>query len=101
MKKLTTEKLAEILSHGSGIDGTWYIEEMKGYFKAVNFYHCMDENGFYDGYADFSLIIPKSNPTNFRLHFHGQTSQYKNKRYMLREYLEDTFYYDLRKYSLP
>jgi len=85
---LTKEKLLEGLPQGSGIDADWYIEDMGSYFRADNSYHCMDEYGFYDGWQGFSLIIPKKNPDDFRFHFTGD--QYLAKKYMLREYLDDT-----------
>jgi len=92
-KKLNEFILENELPHGSGIDCKWQIEDKGKYFKCVNAYHCMNENGYYDGYADFTLIIPKKNPIDFKLHFNGKHSQYKNERYLLRDYLEDTFHY--------
>jgi hypothetical protein len=115
MKNLTLDNL-EDLPHGSGIDCDWQIDNMGKYFKCINSYHCMNENGMYDGYADFTLIIFKKpydfhkrfNPTrtelfnqvfdyDFNLHFNGSFSQWKNRQHMLREYLEDTFSYFLDK----
>ena len=93
--ELLIEMLESDLPHGSGIDGTWNIEDKGSYIKAVNFFHCMDEHGYYDGYADFSLTIPKKCLTDFKMHFHGPTSQYLNRKYMLRDYLEETFHYAL------
>lgn len=97
--KLNVERLERMLSHGSGIDCAWGIEDKGSYFKACNSYHAMNEWGMYDGYADFSLIIPKADPLEFRLHFHGNRAQYLNQRYMLREYLEDVFAYDLHAFG--
>jgi hypothetical protein len=51
----------------------------------------MNEIGFYDGIAYFTLIIPKDNPIKFKLHFNQAISQYYNRKYALRDYLEDTF----------
>jgi hypothetical protein len=93
--KLTEELLEEQLPHGSGIDCKWEIEDKGKYFKCVNAFHCMDDHGYYCRYADFTLIIPKKNPLDFRLHFNGKYSAYLNTRYMLRDYLEDTFHYEL------
>lgn len=81
------------LPHGSGIDGRWAIYKKKGYYKCLNSYHVMNENGMYNGWADFSIIISKRDPYTFRLHFHGDNAQRLNKRYMLRDYLEDTIAY--------
>jgi len=97
---LTIEILQDILPHGSGIDCTWEIEDKGKYFKASNSFHCMNENGYYVGYSDFSLIIPKKGWENFRLHFHGKYSHYLNSRFMLRDYLEDSFAFVLSDFSL-
>jgi len=86
---LSKEKLLDVLPHGSGIDGDWYIEDKGSYFYAGNSYHCMDEYGYYDGWQDFYLTIPKKDPTKFKLHFRGD--QYLARKYMLRDYLEDLF----------
>lgn len=91
------EELERSLSHGSGIDGRWNIEDKGRYIKACNFYHCMNSVGYYNGFASFTLIIPKKNPLDFRLHFNGKEAAYKNRQYQLREYLEDVFYCDLEK----
>lgn len=94
-----TASLMTVLPHGSGIDGNWHITEQLAYLKAENAYHCLNENGFYTGWADFSVIIPKRNPDGFRLHFHGTRSHYLARRYGLREYLEDTLHDALREPS--
>jgi hypothetical protein len=92
---LTEELLEDELLHGSGIDCKWEIEDKSNYWKCVNAFHCLNENGYYCGYADFTLIIPKKNPLDFKLHFNGKQSAYLNSRYLLRDYLEDTFHYEL------
>ena len=95
---LTEEILEGILPHGSGIDLRWEIEDKGNYFKGVNAFHCMNDAGYYCGYADFSIIIPKNNPLDFRLHFHGKQSHYYNTRLMLRDYIEETIYYALQEH---
>ena len=76
------------MPHGSGIDDVWIIEKKHGYFKCCNNYHCMNSDGYYNGWADFSVIIPFNNPENFRVHFHGQRSNHLNTRYGLRDAIE-------------
>jgi len=90
----------ENLPHGSGIDCDWFCEK-NGAGKVVcyNSYHCMDEFGYYDGYADFSVRWVAGKEKDFRLMFHGVNGQYLDRKYQLREYLEDTFYYNLE--SVP
>ena len=92
---MDVEDVRDALPHGSGIDDSWEIDHMGSYFRCYNGYHAMNEDGYYDGWADFSVIIPIKDPENFRLHFHGQRSQRLNRRYALREYLEDTIYWSL------
>jgi len=88
--------LLEDLPHGSGIDCDWHIEKAKsGKIVAHNSYHCMDDMGGYCGYADFSIRWTPGQEKDFRLMFHGREAQYLNTKYMLRDYLEDTFYHAL------
>ena len=107
MKRLTEKRLVACLPHGSGIDCDWVLTECPKYWKCENSYHCMNEFGYYDGYADFSLIIKKLSvihnagtayefeSVDFNLHFHGSASHSKNQKYFLREYLEEIFAQDL------
>jgi hypothetical protein len=100
MTKYTAEfidKITDKLPHGSGIDADWYIETKRQTIVASNSYHCMNDVGYYDGWADFTLYIPLKNPMNFKLHFGGQDAQYLNRKYMLRDYLEDTIAECLRE----
>lgn len=92
------DALANALPTGSGIDCKWQFTEQKnGNILAHNSYHCMNEYGFYDGWADFTLIFKKNKPlADFILQFNGKTAQYKNKRYMLRDYLEEFIYHCIR-----
>lgn len=91
-RELIEHVLLAILPHGSGIDCKWEFDWMaNGKVRATNSYHCMNENGFYDGYADFSLVFPTLQPFGaFRLAFHGKTAHRKARRYDLRDYLADT-----------
>ena len=92
------EKLADILPTGSGIDCNWtFTEQKSGNILAHSSFHCMDEHGGYDGWADFTVIFKKNAPlADFVLQFNGKTAQYKNRRYMLRDYLEATIYHYIR-----
>jgi hypothetical protein len=53
------EYFIENLPHGSGINCEWSgnIPETGDYVYISNSYQCMNENGFYDGYQDFSIRI--------------------------------------------
>ena len=97
---LTESYMIEMLSHGSGINGEWYFETTKDgkKIRCSNLFETMTEYGYIDGDAHFTIIVPKDDPQDFRLMFHADRSQYLNKKYMLREYLEDTFAEDIRQW---
>jgi len=84
----TTEWITNHLPHGSGINGDWNITDKGSYVMASCSYEAMNENGFYDGWQDFTVTIPKDNPTDFKLQFNG--NQYLAQKYSLRDYLIDT-----------
>jgi hypothetical protein len=81
----------ETIPHGSGINGNWEIEEKNRKWRFSNFYHGMNEFGFYDGYADFSVTVNPFDSGDFRIMFHNSPPRHKSWFYGLLEYLEDTF----------
>ena len=97
IRKHFAEKLVDELPHGSGLDCNWYydVPSSSNTVRLSNSYHCMKENGYHDGYADFTLIVDClpdiQNLHGFRLQFNGRESQKLNYKYGLREYLEETF----------
>jgi len=84
--------LATALPHGSGINSPWEITDMKSYVRAEGTFSPMNEQGFYLADAPFTVIIrgSPSGTLGFKLHFNGEWSQYMNKRFNLRDYLEET-----------
>ena len=94
--KLMFSYLESKFPHGSGFDGDWYFEDKGNHIIASNSYHVMDsESGMYDGWANFTVKIPKDNPREFKLHFDDSDSQYLNRKHMLRGFLEDTIAYTI------
>ncbi|MFO7891974.1 MAG: hypothetical protein R6V04_16730 [bacterium] len=89
----TTNNKRTHLPHGSGIDADYSIEETANTYIVENQYHCMNENGFYDGWIPFQLIIPKNDPQSFKLHFINLNGAgwYRVYKYQLRLYLEDLY----------
>jgi len=85
------ESLATALPHGSGINSQWEIMDMKTYVRAEGTYSPMNDAGFYLAAAPFTVIIrgTPSGTLDFKLHFNGSWSQYMNRRYMLRDFLEE------------
>jgi hypothetical protein len=56
--QIDIEKLENILPHGSGINCDWEFTEYKNKaVKCINYWHYMDENGFYDGFYKFSFNV--------------------------------------------
>ncbi len=93
---LIEDYLRKVLPHGSGIDCKWQFDYLKnGKITCVNAFHCMDENGYYCGYADFTLTVDLDKPADFRLVFNGRDSQRMNTKHMLKDYLEECFHYTL------
>jgi len=95
--------LLAVLPHGSGIDCDWRFDWFdNGKVRAFNSFHCMNDVGMYDGYADFSIVVPVHQPMSaFSLAFHGATAQRKARRYDLRDYLETTIYEAMSASAAP
>lgn len=51
------KQVLEVLPHGSGIDGRWQHVVVGNRDKFTCSIHCMDENGYYDGWQDFAVTI--------------------------------------------
>jgi hypothetical protein len=104
-------KILEVLPHGSGINSDWHIfMASPTRIRCHNTFHPMDEQGGYDGYADFAFLFDLRDTIHggdySRLMFLGSESQYYAKKYDLRDYIWDllceTLYYafggeDIRK----
>ena len=92
--KYTEEKIYSIidsLPHGSGFNSRWdYKIDTRGKLHLYQTYDYMDENGYYDTYIDFELVLYKD---SFKIHFlHVNNHQeYIIYTYMLREYFRDIF----------
>lgn len=113
----TVEEILHALPHGSGIDAQWSISCDTKHRKVFNCsYHAMDENGYYDGWVDFCVIVyqhtsDKFNPlcgpcagktqvihrrgdVDFRIS--GQFSaNRRNSTFGLKDHLSETIHYAL------
>jgi hypothetical protein len=91
-RALCEHVLCELLPHGSGINSAWSFHWFdNGNVLVSNSFHCMNDVGMYDGFADFTLRIKAGEPMrDFVLQFNGTTAQRKARRYDLRSYLVDT-----------
>ena len=78
-----------LLPHGSGLDGTWdidYAHSREDHIVLAMQYHAMDENGFYDGWIDFTLTITPSLQLGFKLSIRGNFGKYQD----VKDYLYET-----------
>jgi len=52
------DALADVLPHGSGIDGTWqFRENADGSVRCFNAWHAMSEHGYYCGWVPFAFTV--------------------------------------------
>ena len=89
-KKLSLNLVNSI--HGSGIDCEWYVSENKKYILLTNSYHCMDENGYYEGYCDFTVKIDKKKAKVHNITFQTNSFYYRKYVPVIRDYLEQLFF---------
>ena len=82
-------KLTDLLPHGSGIDQGCKIlpESTKNKIILLVPFHFMDDNGYYDGWKDYKIIVKPDLSSDFDFRIIG-----RDKR-NIKEYLYDTFAY--------
>ncbi len=108
MNEILEERLLQTLPHGSGIDGKWHVSTNNNYIVCTNFWHCMNEYGFYDGFIDFTVKFKLLDqalfcPLDFTLHANNwKHNRYKIEKYWkqlgVKEYIEDTIYYAMEQF---
>lgn len=76
--------------HGSGWDGNWKVEKTKTGFIATMSYHCMNENGYYDGWVDINVFFDDQLEIK-RVTFPGASSHYR-RNYLWDGYHEECIY---------
>ncbi len=84
----------EILPSGSGIDSGCQIDVKRTDDSRLvidSSYHCMDENGFYDGWIDFQVIVTPSLAFGANVVVKGYFSQRHGKHEQVRDYLQEVF----------
>lgn len=79
--------LLESLPHGSGIDCDWSFDITNKAIYCYNSYHVMNDNGCYNGYIDFAVIIK----TTYRT-IDGQLSFRISGRFGKDQDLKDNLY---------
>lgn len=94
---MTRKEFCEnVLPSGNGFDREWWpmLTYKNGTEVFAGGYHNMNEHGYYDGWTQLTLYIPKGNISNFRLTLSGGKRKYMD--YNMREYLNETIYTALR-----
>lgn len=88
--------IKNIVPFGSGFDTIYNVYEQKKNFKIVSSYHVMNENGYYDGWIDFTIYMWKNIPSNrnkdITIEINGKSSNYLADKYFAREYIKETIY---------
>jgi len=82
------DELLNELPYGSGLDGKWSMDYAKSNDTQLVFYmqyHCMNENGSYEGWVNFTLKIKASLQFDIDLSITGNF----DKRQDVKEYLYD------------
>jgi hypothetical protein len=83
-----------ILPSGSGIDSGCTIDTSKSNDDKLiiySSYHCMDENGFYDGWIDFKVIVRPSLSFGAIVDIVGPFSARNGKYAHVKDYLQEVF----------
>lgn len=84
-------ELSKLLPHGSGIDGDCYVDHEASHAEKIVIqtqFHHMNDNGFYDGWTDHTIIVTPS--------FRGINLRISGRdRNQIKEYLYATFNYAL------
>ena len=116
-------ELMEDLPHGSGIDCEWLVDfKSDGLPVFHNSWHGMNNDGYYDGYADFSVritrhkkdvindlcgpfegkkqIVYRKGDLDFMVQFAKDAPRGRSWFYGLKDYLEDTIGYFLGEYGI-
>jgi hypothetical protein len=83
------ETLANILPHGSGINGDWHIKKTGKKFICSNCYSAMDDMGGYCHDYDFTVTITLQN-SKFEYVKMVMQSELECCGYGLDDYLQDT-----------
>lgn len=89
-----TELIRDTAPHGGGLDmGVWLMWDESTDSKLVfgTSYHHMNDNGYYDGWTDHTIIVKPSLMSGFDLSISGRD------RNDIKEYLGQVYYYWLNE----
>lgn len=90
------QELLAMLPHGSGLDGEYKLSVQKEKIVITMQYHAMDENGFYDGWIDFTMTIKPSFFYGYNLKITGNFGKYRVIKDYLYEVYDELFTKDIK-----
>jgi len=96
--KETLKKIIEdYLPHGSGFDSGCEIDYNSNSNKFIIFssYHLMNDNGYYDGWIDFDVIVKSSLAFGIDVTIKGLFSRLPMYAYGLKDYIHEVFHNSL------
>lgn len=86
--------MRDVFPHGSGIDNGCHFN----FDKSVNNklvidsgYHCMDPNGYYDGWIDFTVTLTPDLELDYKLNIRGNFGKYGHVKDYLYQIFHDVF----------
>ena len=83
--------MRNIFPHGSGIDNGCsfnYDKSINNRLVINSGYHCMNENGYYDGWVNFTVTITPDLELDYKLNIVGKFGKYTH----IKEYLYELFH---------
>ena len=86
--------MKNVLPHGSGIDNgcSFNFEKSRNNRLVINSaYHCMNENGYYDGWVDFIVVLTPSLEMDYELQIKGNFGKYSHVKDYLYQIFGDSF----------
>jgi len=87
---LDLQALADVLPHGSGIDGDWFLDVVRnGDVIVTGDYHRLNENGYYDGWTKFHARIYRAKKTTQHALTGLREGQFQTVEHKGRIYLSD------------
>ena len=82
------------LPHGSGIDNGCSFNYDKSHNNRLvinSAYHCMNENGYYDGWVDFIVVLTPDLELDYTLNIRGNFGKYNHVKDYLYQIFHNSF----------
>lgn len=86
--------MQNVFPYGSGIDNGCTFNYDKSYNNRIvinSGYHCMNENGYYDGWIDFTVVLTPDLELDYSLKIVGKFGKYGHVKDYLYQIFHDSF----------